>query len=256
MTRPLEPSRRGPGCPPAATLEAHAAGEAVPAAVAAHLTGCPACSAQLAALREAAEAFLRARPPALFLRQLERREEVARSRPAGLRRLVGALAVAVPVALAAVLVPRLLHPGDEAGVTFKGGGAFRVAVSRGGVDAPELAAADGVVRAGDALRFAYEAPADGYLLVLELDGRGEAAVLHPFGAAEGAPVAAGSRDFLPGSVVLDAAPGPEFLFAVFSPRPVEAGPLLASLRAQARRPDPALACAGCTVASLRLQKAP
>lgn len=257
MTQPLEPSRRGPGCPPAAALEALSAGEALPDEVASHLRGCPACTAQLAALREAAEAFLRARPPELFLRQLERREEAARARPRGLRGLVTALAVAAPLALVALLAPRVFHPaGGEPGVTFKGGGAFRVAVSRGGAGAPELAAPDGVVRAGDALRFAYEAPADGYLLVLELDGRGEAAVLHPFGAAEGARVAAGAREFLPGSVVLDAAPGPEHLFAVFSPRPVEAAPLLAALRAQARRPEPALGCAGCTVTTLRLRKAP
>lgn len=257
MTRPLEPSRRGPGCPPAAVLEALSAGEAAPDDVSSHLRGCPACAAQVTALREGAEAFLRARPPELFLRQLERREAAARARPRGLRRLVTALAVAAPLALLAILAPRVLHPaGDDAGVTFKGGGAFRVAVSRGGTGAPELAAPDGIVRAGDALRFAYQAPEDGYLLVLELDGRGEAAVLHPFGGAEGARVAAATRDFLPGSVVLDAAPGPEHLFAVFSPRPVEAGPLLAALRAQARRPEPALDCPGCTVATLRLRKAP
>lgn len=256
MTRPLEPSRRGPGCPPAAALEALSAGEPQPDEVASHLRGCPACAAQLAALREASAAFLKAKPPELFLRQLERREEAARARPRGLRGLVAALAVAAPLALVAILAPRVFQPaGGEAGVTFKGGGAFRVAVSHGG-GAPELAAPDGVVRAGDALRFSYEAPADGYLLVLGLDGRGEAAVLHPYGAARGAPVAAGAREFLPGSVVLDDAPGPEFLFAVFSPAPVEAGPLLAALRAQARRPEPAVACQGCAVSTLRLRKAP
>ena len=139
-------------------------------------------------------------------------------------------------------------------MTLKGDG-FRVAVARGGAaGAAELAAPDAVVGAGDALRFAYEAPEDGHLLVLDLDGRGEASVLHPFGAATSAPLPAGQREFLPGSVVLDDAPGPELLVAVFSRRPVDAAPLLAALRAQAKRPEPSLACDGCRVSVLRLQK--
>lgn len=258
MTAALPPSRRGPGCPPAAVLEALSAGEAVPGDAAAHAALCPDCSAQLAALREAALAFVKARPPELFLRKLERRDAATPERPRLLRRLLPALALALPIAAGVVFAPGLLRHAGPAGegVTFKGGGAFRVAILRAGGGAPELAASDAVVRAGDALRFAYAAPRDGWLLVLELDGSGNAAVLHPFGAARGAPVAAGTRGFVAGSVVLDDAPGPEQLFAVFSPRPVEAAPLLDALRAQAQRPDPALACDGCTVTVLRLRKAP
>jgi len=221
---------------------------------------CPDCSAQLSALREAALAFVKARPPDRFLRQLERREAAPAPRASLLerlglpRRLVPALGLAVPLALAVVLLPRLLErPGD--GVTMKGDG-FRVAVARAGGGAPELAAGDAIVHPGDALRFSYEAARDGYLLVLDLDGRGTASVLHPFGASAAAPLAANQRDFLPGSVVLDDAPGPEFVIAVFSPRPFEAAPLLEALRAQAKRPEPALSCDGCTVTTLRLRKLP
>lgn len=251
-------ARRGPGCPPAAILEALSAGEVVAADASAHAAACPDCAAQVAALREASRAFLKARPPERFLRQLERREAAATGERPRWRRLVPALALALPLALAVTLAPRLLGPPPPAdgGVAFKGGGAFRLAVARAGGGPPELVGGDAVVRAGDALRFAYQAPRAGWLLVLELDGRGHAAVLHPFGAAQGAPIAAGGRDFLGGSVVLDDAPGPEHLFAVFSPRPVEAGPLLAALRAQAGRAEPAVGCDGCTVTALRLRKAP
>ncbi|MGC4001574.1 MAG: hypothetical protein QM767_30585 [Anaeromyxobacter sp.] len=67
---PLPPAPRAPGCPPAAALEALSAGEPAPE-VAAHLGSCSACAAHVAALRAEAEAFLRARPPDRFLRQLD-----------------------------------------------------------------------------------------------------------------------------------------------------------------------------------------
>jgi hypothetical protein len=228
------------------------AGEVVPAAVRAHAGGCTDCSAQLAALRAEAEAFVRARPADRFLRQLERRE-AAPARPSLLRRLVPALAIGLPVLVAVVVGSR---QAERPEVTLKGDG-FRVAVARpGAAGAPDLASSDTVVHPGDALRFSYEADRDGHLLVLDLDGRGATSVLHPYGAAASAPVAAGQRDFLPGSVVLDDAPGPEFLVAVFSPRPLEAAPLLEALRRQAGRPEPALDCDGCQVTTLRLQKRP
>jgi hypothetical protein len=130
-----------------------------------------------------------------------------------------------------------------------------VAVAREGAT-PELLEADAAVRAGDALRFSYESPDAGHLLVLELDGRGEASVFHPFGSGRSAPLDAKQRDFLPGSVVLDDAPGPRWLLAVHSPRALEAAPLLAQLRAQAGRPEPTLSCTDCRVSTLRLQKRP
>jgi hypothetical protein len=230
-------------------LEAMSAGEAAPEATRLHVEGCPHCGGQLTALTSGREAFVRARPPELFLRQLERRAASA-PRP-GLRRLLPLLAACVPLLALLVLVPGLLH---EDGVRTKGD-AFRVVASRAG-GAPELLGPDAQVRPGDALRFAYEAPEAGHLLVLELDGRGAASVFYPYGATTSAPLAAGQRDFLPGSVVLDDAPGPESLFAVFSPRPIEAAPLLETLRTQAGRPEPTLSCPDCRVSTLRLQKRP
>jgi hypothetical protein len=213
--------------------------------------GCPACGAQLAQLTAGRDAFLRARPADRFLRQLERRAEAAPA-PSPWRRLLPVLAAVVPVLLLLVLVPRVLKPEDT--VRLKGG-EFRVVAARGEAP-PELRVLgpDSEVRPGDALRFAYEAPEAGHLLVLELDGRGVASVFHPFNGTASAPLPAHQRDFLPGSVVLDDAPGPEWLLAVFSPRPLEAAPLLAQLREQAGRAQPTLSCPDCQVRALRLQK--
>jgi hypothetical protein len=230
-------------------LEALSAGETAPEAIRAHVEGCSACNSQLAALTAERDAFLRARPSERFLRQLERRAATSPA-PAPWRRLLPALAVCVPLLAVVLLVPRFLP--QEGGVRLKGG-SFQVVVARGG-DAPELLASDSLVRPGDALRFSYEAPEAGHLLVLELDGRGAASVFHPFGGEASAPLLARQRDFLPGSVVLDEAPGPEWLFAIFSPRPLEAGPLLAQLREQAGRAEPTLSCPDCSVSVLRLRK--
>jgi hypothetical protein len=234
-------------------LEALSAGEPTPEATRAHVQACATCGAQLDALTTGRDAFLRARPSERFLRQLERREAAAPRAPSPWRRLFPVLAAAVP-ALVLVLVvgPRLLQ--DDPGVTFKGD-AFRVVASRAGAEAVPLSQ-DGTVKEGDRLRFAYESPEAGHLLVLELDGRGGASVFHPFDGTASAPLAAGQRDFLPGSVELDDAPGTEWLFAVFSPRPLQAAPLLAQLREQAGRAAPTLTCDGCRVSALRLRKAP
>ncbi len=248
--KPLPPSPRGPQCPPAAVLEALSVGEPVPDATRQHAEACATCAGQLQALAREQQAFLQARPAERFLRQVERRE--AAPRPSRLSRLLPVLGGVLVPALALLLVFR---GSEDTGFREKGGGTFRVAVSRAG-SAPELLAADAPVREGDALRFSYEADTAGHLLVLELDGRGQASVFHPFGGGSSAPLAANQRDFLPGSVVLDAAPGPEWLLAVFSPRPLQAAPLLEQLRAQAGRPEPNLTCEGCRVTTLRLQKRP
>lgn len=250
MTAPLPPSPRGPDCPPAAVLEALCAGEPTPDTTRAHVKACATCGAQLDALTAGQDAFLKARPAERFLKQLERREA---ARPSPWRRFFPVLAATVPVlALVLVLGPRLVQDGP--GVLTKGDG-FRVVSSRAGSQ-PAPLAQDSAVKAGDRLRFSYESDTPGHLLVLELDGRGNASVFHPFNGQTSAPLAAKQRDFLPGSVELDDAPGTEWLFAVFSSQPLQAAPLLAQLREQAGRAEPKLTCEGCSVSALRLRKAP
>lgn len=239
------PPTRGPQCPPTASLEAFAAGEALP--LSEHVASCEACGPYVAALRVEAEAFVKARTPELFLKQLERRAATPPARAPWWRWL----AVVVPVAAALVLVLRAPVDGRDDGVTLKGG-PLRVFVKRGEAEAAPLPA-DGRVQAGDALRFAYDAPAAGYLALFDLDGRETVTVFWPYGAAKAGAVAK-AQGTLSGSVVLDASPGPEWVVAVFSPEPFETAPLAAQLRGQSTRPSISLDCKGCTVTAQRLLK--
>lgn len=255
MSTPLPPSVRGPSCPPAFELEALSAGEAVHPEIRSHVEGCADCGAQVQALSAEAEAFLKARPTERLLGQLDRRaHSTVPARRLGW--LIPALGVLVPLVAVLIVFGGFRGDGDDDGVAYKGG-KLRVVVARGpGRTAQEVLGADARVRAGDVLRFQFDAEQAGHLLILELDGKGQASVFHPFGGMKSAPIAAKEKEFLPGSVELDDAPGPEFLFAVFAPRPLDAAPLLDALRVQSGRPEPTLSCEGCSVSMLRLQKAP
>ena len=261
MSTPHLPSPpRGPQCPPAALLEAMSAGEPAPAPAEAHVKACAACSAHVAELASAREAFVRQKPADLFLKQLQRREAAAAAAPQRTpwQRFLPLLATVVPLALLTVVGVRVwnrdatVDPHDPGGYELKGD-RFKVTALREGAEPVQLEQ-DMPVRAGDRLRFAYVAPKDGYLLVLELDGAGQASVFHPFGAMLSAPHPGKSQDFVKGSVQLDATPGTSFLFAVFSEKPLEAAAMLNQLRAQAGETEPRVDCDGCRVERLRLRK--
>ncbi len=238
--------KRGPECPAPAVLEALSAGEPQEHGVAEHARGCADCSRYVAALEEQASAFRKSRPPEIFLRQLDRRAAQPKPRPAFLRWL----ALAAPLAAVLLLVPRLIGGGDD--VTLKGGGLKVVYLRAGGT--PQQVEQDARLKEGDALRFWFESPKDGHLLILDLDGTGKASVFHPFEGQRSAPLPARSKEPLEGSVVLDAAPGPEWLVAVFSPKPIDAAPLLKQLEGSFGREMPAVNCDGCEVDTLRIQK--
>jgi hypothetical protein len=240
---------RGPGCPPAFALEALSAGEPPAPGVAEHAGACADCAGYLAALREGSLAFVRARPPELFLRHVAARGE--RDRGPWLRRLAWLL----PAAAALAAVPFLATRIPEGDGVRERGAAFTVLRRRPGEERAERLAPDARVRAGESLRFAYDAPSDGQLLVLERDGTGATTVFFPWGGARSAPVAKG-RAVLDGAVVLDAAPGPEQLVAVFSAEPLDAAALLAALGGADQADAVRRSCAGCRVDVLRLLKVP
>jgi hypothetical protein len=94
----------------------------------------------------------------------------------------------------------------------------------------------GTLRPGDALRFVLEPVGQPYLLIASLDGQGKASIYHPFGGASSARVAPDQMIEAPaGSVVLDAAPGPERVFALWSSQPLDAAAVIASLKDLGRR---------------------
>jgi hypothetical protein len=98
-------------------------------------------------------------------------------------------------------------------------------------DGQTFAVHDGArLGAGDQIRFVVEPAGARYLLVASVDSLGQATIYYPYGAAMSAPIA-GDRIELAGSIVLDAAPGPERVFALFSDAPITATAVQDALRA-------------------------
>jgi anti-sigma factor RsiW len=101
---------------------------------------------------------------------------------------------------------------------------------------------DAVLAPGDEIRFAVAPNGSAFVLIASIDGSGSMTVYYPYNGAKSANVDPRSRTELPGSIVLDAAQGPERVVAVFSRAPIQAADLAAKLRRQGPTPSlPALA---------------
>jgi hypothetical protein len=115
------------------------------------------------------------------------------------------------------IVPKLRPQADEPSYGTKGGGALQIFGRRGD---RALTVQEGArLRAGDQLRFAVQSGGARFVLVGSADGRGQASIYYP-----SAPLGrdGGLLELLPESIVLDDAPGPERIFAIFSDRPLDA----------------------------------
>jgi hypothetical protein len=140
------------------------------------------------------------------------------------------------------------HP-DEPSVAIKGGPSLRVFARHNGrvaVVRPRSA-----LHAGDEIRFAVEPAGLRYLLVASVDGAGKATIYFPYGGAVSQPV--GGATELPGSIVLDDAPGPERVFALLSEQPLVAADVTGALVDLGRRgPDAIRAASRLPVAATQL----
>ncbi|NMO15435.1 hypothetical protein HPC49_33740 [Pyxidicoccus fallax] len=83
---------------------------------------------------------------------------------------------------------------------------------------------------GDQVRFRLDGGGLPYVLLVSVDGAGQVNTYHPFGGARSAPLSEGAQAEVPGSVVLDTAPGPERLFALFSREPLTFDSVAPALR--------------------------
>lgn len=211
--------------------------------LAAHVRECSRCAETQAALQRATARFR----DEVFPRSLPRivpRALAATNRPAArLRRWwsearagVRWASVAAPVAAALVLTAGSFAyktrgtstVDQEPAVATKGGPALHLFVRRG--DRVFAAQPGSVLAPGDAVRFVAEPAGHHYLLVVSIDGAGKVSVYHPFDGAESAPLAPAGRAEVPGSIVLDCAPGPERIVAVFSDAPLSAAAVGQQLR--------------------------
>lgn len=180
-----------------------------------HVEVCIPCHAEIEAARQSQKRFL----AQVFPRTLPALESqiVSAHRwrrwlgPLGLASAAGVLAAVVALVVA---VPA--RHTEEPEIQAKGSGALQIFGRRGD---RVLAVEDGaILRPGDQLRFAVQSPGNSSVLIASVDGRGEASVYYP-----STPLArdGGLESILEGSIVLDDAPGPERIFALFSDRALD-----------------------------------
>jgi hypothetical protein len=198
----------------------------------AHVETCERCRGDLEIARKAREQFQREVLPRTLPEVLRRQRRLR----FGVRRSIW-LILPVAVAAAAVL---LVWPREvPVGILTKGGGpALHVYARREG---RVFLVADGASLApGDDFRFVVEPAGRRFLLIASVDGAGHAAIYHPYGGTASAPLVAAPRVELPGSIHLDASPGPERLYALLSDEPLDAAPVLERLRAIGKEGDAAI----------------
>jgi hypothetical protein len=182
-----------------------------------HLRECPRCG-------EMASAFESHR------REFGARESAAKAPPPGaLETRRGGRATArigfgilLPVAAAVALflsVKRPSTPVTEPEILAKGEAGLMLVARRGARVFP--VEPNEKLRAGDQIRFVVSHPRHRYLLIGSIDGSGHASIYFPYEGAESAEIGRRDRFEVPGSIVIDATPGPERFFALFSGRPLQ-----------------------------------
>lgn len=150
--------------------------------------------------------------------------------------------LAVPVAAAVLLLITGRHragpplgEGADSSLGVKGGALFEVFARRAGAgldtDGPTVVRVrDGMRLApGDALRFVLFPSGLPYVLIASVDGAGQVSIYYPFHGEESALASGQGAISVPGSIVLDAAPGPERLFVIYSARALRASAVRAAL---------------------------
>jgi hypothetical protein len=190
----------------------------------AHLATCTVCKARV----DDAQALRAQLPPRVMVRTLEALDR--RARFAVAFRVIAPLAVAaalVVVVLTRTTVPERA-PDAAPELAIKGKPDLQVYALR---DRRVFRVDDGdALIAGDEIRFAVTPAGAGYVLIASLDGAGRATIYVPYGGGSSVAVDAHARTELPGSIVLDDAPGPERVFAVFTPSPIPAGDVQVALQ--------------------------
>jgi hypothetical protein len=204
-----------------------------------HVQRCAACRAERGSLREARSRF----DAHVFPRTLP--AVTQRAQRWGRLRLWRALGLGMPALAAAAIAlvvwtgPRPgpsstpfgevgAESGGDDGVRAKGGATLTV-VARQGMDTFALGPAHHTLAPGAELRFVVTATDRPFVMIASIDGAGRATVYYPFDGAESARLGGAGRVELPGSITLDAAAGPERVFALFSREPLAAAQVTQAL---------------------------
>jgi len=215
----------------------------------AHLAECERCEERLARMAEETEAFAAARPWPAMARALESR--AAAARPPWWQRLLARPAwLGVPLAAAAAVTLLVLLPGGdpevEPSVRPKGRVALSFVVERDGRAVP--GDPEATYHAGDRLQLGYSTPEHVGLVIVGRDGTGAVSTWYDRDGWS-VPIRPGDGRLLEGSVILDAAPGPERVVACFSSRPVRTQDVIAAVWANRPLPE------ACQAVTLSIRKA-
>jgi hypothetical protein len=177
-------------------------------------------------------AFLQSVDVEAEVRRIEQRSERYKPearRPFWLRWLVpiGTLAAAA-AALVLFLqskkpAPRGNGSNDDDDIRTKGGDISLVIHG----EASALANGDSIT-AGTKIRFEAQGEKPGFIAVVGIDGARETTVYYPYGAT--AATAIGTERLLPGAIKLDATPGDETFYALFSTKPFAIDAVLPAVR--------------------------
>ncbi len=196
-----------------------------------HLHGCARCQKELEEIQALHRTFTReVMPQTLPALRCRAPQESPWRRLLSPSVWIPSVAVLVfAVALAPSVLQRISGSDREPQYSVKGGPAFHVFAKRQG---RVFAVKDGSsVAPGDEIRFTVEPAGAAYLMIASIDGAGNATLYVPYGGSESARLDSVQQAELPGSIILDAAPGPERVFALFSSTPLSAETVLPALRA-------------------------
>ena len=214
------------------------------ARIQAHLAVCLACAAR----RSEHGALVSRFRVAVLPRTLDVVAAGRRSDARGFRLL--ALAVALPALVGLALVVRVGRPfaptaPPSSSIGVKGAAVMHVFARLGGA-APQVPGAvvkvlEGThLSAGDALRFVLDPTGLPYVLIASVDGAGQVSIYYPYRGESSARVDERATVSVPHSIVLDQAPGPERLFALFSREPISARVVRQALAGTAAAGAPAI----------------
>jgi hypothetical protein len=177
--------------------------------------------ARLAELRGENEAFLRSLDVDNEVLRIKQR--VARAAPekrSWWKWLVPASALAAAAAVVLVFMRRggegTPPPDDD--IQVKGDEISLVVHAQSGAGGSRRLASGDDVMPGDKLRFEVNAAKPGYVAVVGIDGSGELTVYHP-GNGTGPIAFDPAARLLPGAIALDATPGDERFYAIYSEQP-------------------------------------
>ena len=153
------------------------------------------------------------------------------------------LAPAMAVTAAWVLLVYMPHPpqSSTSNLGLKGTAAMQIFANHNGQVFPVRDGA--TLSAGDQIRFVVTPAGMPYLLVASVDGTGKPAIYFPYQGSQSGRLEDTARMELAGSIVLDAAPGPERVFAIFSKDPIFAAHVQEQLTALGARGPEAIRAA-------------